>query len=160
MLGAMMMCDIHFKVVKMNTLIGSWALLHCKLVDVHGEELVDPFADAFGRIMYDAAGNMSAQIMKNGYEEIFSCPTQGANGQQIRQAYESYLAYYGKYTIDEVEKIVTHQVVGSLLPSMIGLEIFRKFEFHDADTIVLSNAKPEIFMTTTPITRYLTWQRI
>jgi hypothetical protein len=142
-----------------SSILGTWKLSHCKLFNAAGTELFDPFHDASGLIIYDKNGLMAVQMMSSGHADsikgnIFKAPLE-----LFKQSFENYIAYYGSYTINEKERIVTHNVSGSLWPNMVGTTLSRRFEFKDENTLVLSTVEPEAIATAEPIMRYLTWLR-
>lgn len=141
-------------------IVGAWKLLHCSLVDADGHALVDPLAEATGMLMYDADGHMSVQIMMPGHAEIYSGTLLEASDAEIRKAYESYMAYYGQYVVNESEQIIIHKAIGSTMPNLMGLDMPRRYEIIDKNTMILSNTKPEALVTDIPVIRYLTWVRI
>lgn len=134
--------------------LGSWTLQHCKMLDINGAPQPDPFHGASGVIMYDANGMMAAQIMQHNHErsiigDIFAAPTIN-----VRTAFEGYIAYYGSYRIDEANKAVTHSVLGALWPNMVGMNVIRRFEFKNNNTLILSTLDYETIGSEQPIMRF------
>jgi hypothetical protein len=70
-----------------------------------------------GRIMYDAHGNMAAQLM----------PANTPEGPTV----EGYIAYFATYTIDESKTSVTHHVRGSNIARWVGTDLVRYYAFED-----------------------------
>ena len=56
--------------------------------------------------------------------------------QEVRSAYDGYVAYFGTYRVDEKNSIVTHVVEGSLKPSYTGTDQPRPFKL-DGDDLVI-----------------------
>lgn len=144
----------------LENFVGTWRLLHCKLFNTSGIELVDPLHSASGLLMYTNEGLMSVQIMGPDHENSIKGNMLEASPELFEQSFKNYIAYYGPYNINEKEKIVTHTVLGSLWPNIINKTLLRRFEFKNENTLVLSNVEPETFVTIEPVTRYLTWSRI
>ncbi len=138
-------------------LIGTWKLSHCIALDPSGIEQPDPFHDATGIITYDDKGMMAAQIMKADHGKSITGNIFEATDQSYRQAFEDYIAYFGTYCADEINQIVTHSVIGSLWPNMLGMYISRHFQFNKDNSLTLSPTHPETLANEQPITRYLTW---
>ena len=140
--------------------LGSWKLVHCKLLDIDGVEQFDPFHNASGVIMYDANGLMAAQLMQNGHENVVKGNLFNESPEVFKKAFTNYIAYYGLYHIQEDEKIITHSVLGALWPAMVATKLSRRFEFKDNNTMVLSTMDYETNASEKPIMRYLTWSRV
>jgi len=120
-------------------LIGSYKLVWYLSYDQNGAETKLPYSA--GQISYDAAGRMSAQLMRSDGET----PTNPAQG---------YVAYFGRYEIDAAQKIVTHLVEGSVTANMVGRAMPRHFEFSpDGETLFLSTK------TGDRVTGRLRWDR-
>ena len=72
----------------------------------------------------------------SGYEQ--------ATPEEIKAVYDGYFAYFGTYTVDEDEGIVTHHVQSSKRPSYVGTHQKRLFEMMSRSRfgfVVCSNAK-------------------
>ena len=76
--------------------------------------------------MYDAEGNMAAQLMRPGRPvHAAATPTEAERA----ASYGSYVAYYGRYSIDETTAKVTHHVEGALNPNWPKTDLVRYWEF-------------------------------
>ena len=86
-----------------------------------------------GRITYDAAGRMSAQLMKPGRKSSIASGVSYVNGRgtdaEIREAVEGFVAYYGTFEVDEKAGEVVHHVEAGLVPSWVGTDLRRKYQF-------------------------------
>jgi len=105
-------------------LVGTYKLVSYESYDQNGAATRLPYA--VGQIAYDAAGRMSAQLMRDGRSKL---PTPQASDAERAAAYSSYIAYFGHYTIDPDKRTVTHHVEGALSPNMVGSDLLRYFEF-------------------------------
>ncbi len=141
-------------------LVGSWKLLNCKQFDSNGLPEKDPFQDASGMIIYDSDGMMSAHLMRSDHKSNLSNDIHQTSLESFKSLCESYIAYYGHYSINNDKNIVTHHVIGALWPSLIGEKLHRRFKFIDDNTLILCNITPEAIGCEKPIVRYLTWQRL
>ena len=52
-------------------------------------------------------------------------------------AFDSYVAYFGSYTIDATAGTVTHHIEGNLAPGRQGTENVRWYEFQGDDRLIL-----------------------
>jgi Lipocalin-like domain len=130
--------------------VGNWRLVTIENYDDKG--VARPGAYTGGRIMYDAAGQMSAQLTRPDRP-----PLPADAGEALRAAaYASYVAYYGAYEIDAVAGKVTHKVEGSLNPNWPKTDLPRYFAFSDGNNTL----KLSIRNDAGRVTGTLTWARI
>ena len=105
-----------------------------------------------GRIMYDAAGNMSAQLMRSNRQRLSTPSTEPERA----AAYASYTAYYGTFTVDPATGTITHHVDGSANPNWVKTDLVRWYAFSaDGHQLMLSLKDAEGRVTGT-----LTWERM
>jgi hypothetical protein len=133
-------------------LVGTWDLVSFVSYEADGSA-IEPFGRAVGRIMYDAAGHMAGQVMRPGRAAIGRGE---ASAEQIRAAYTGYIAYFGRYTVNDSGDVVTHHVAGSLNPGMVGGDQIRRMTF-DGDRLVLEAAVQRRGET---IRQVLTWRKL
>lgn len=130
--------------------VGHWRLLKFENFDEKGVVRLAEYDG--GRISYDAAGNMSAQLMRSNRQRMSSPSTEPERA----AAYSTYTAYYGTYTIDTPAGTVTHHVEGSTNPNWVKTDLVRWYEFSaDGQQLMLSIKNTEGRVTGT-----LTWERI
>lgn len=94
--------------------------------------------DATGLITYDASGFFSAQLMRQNRPEFTSNDMQRSNPDEMKQAFEGYIAYWGRFEVNEEAGILNHLPEGSLFPNWIGTVQPRKIEF-DGPYLTLSS---------------------
>ncbi len=130
--------------------VGNWRLVSFVNIDEKGVATPNPFTG--GRIMYDAAGQMAAQLTYAARPALPPAPTDA----QRAAAYAGYVAYYGAYDLDPATSQVTHRVEGSTNPGWPKTDLVRYFEFSaDSNTLKLSIRNAAGRATGT-----LTWARI
>ena len=130
--------------------IGHWRLVKFENIDENGAARDAGYES--GRILYDEAGNMSAQLMRTGRKRL----SQPSTEPERAAAYASYIAYFGKYTIDPSTNKVTHAVEGSTNPNWVNTDLVRYYEFstdRQQLTLSLRNAEGRV-------TGRLVWQRL
>ena len=126
--------------------IGVWKLVSCESKNKTSGEVRYPFGrNPVGRITYDQAGRMSALLMNPGRLADASCD-------EIREMVTGFTAYLRTFEIDESARTVIHHVRASLIPSWVGTDLRRTYEFSSASQLVLTAA------TDLGTTR-LVWQR-
>jgi hypothetical protein len=137
--------------------IGAWTVVSSEARSETGEVL-RPFGDnPVGMIVYERSGRMSVQIMNPERVQFRSADRASCSGTEAKDALLHYDAYFGTYSVDEVQRVVTHHVVGSLLPNWIGAEQRRSYEF----------SGNRLILTSTPmqyggrqIIGRITWERV
>lgn len=104
--------------------IGCWRLISYQRRGEDGT-VEYPFGErAVGRITYDEAGHVGAQLMQPGRPA-------GA------PSAEGYIAYFGRYEVDEEARTVTHHVAAALRPDWVGTKLVRAYEF-SGDRLILT----------------------
>lgn len=139
--------------------IGTWKLVPSGFNYTYSDgQVAYPFGtDAIGLIIYLPTNYMSAQIMRPGRPPIASGNVNKATPEEMKAAFQGYIAYFGTYEIHAERKIVVHHVQGSYFPNWVGQDLVRLFRFH-------GNL---LTLTTIPVeagnrrrTAELTWERI
>jgi len=130
--------------------IGHWRLVKFENFDEKGVARDAGYEG--GRIMYDALGNMSAQLMRAGRKPL----SQPSTETERAAGYSTFVAYYGRYTIDPATSKVTHAVEGALNPNWVKTDLVRYYEFSaDGRRLMLSLRNAQGRVTGT-----LTWERM
>jgi hypothetical protein len=152
----------HGKVI--DQLVGGWSLASRVTTGADGRVLTDAGLSATpsGILIYDRAGHVAAQLSRPG-RTVAMLPDECREAQQVKgtddtsQTILGYDAYFGTYTVNEKEGIVTHHLESALFPADIGKSIARRFAI-SGDTLTIT------FNTTlrdgTPVTRTLVWTRV
>jgi hypothetical protein len=127
--------------------VGVWKLVSCESKDPASGEIRYPFGKKpIGRITYDAAGRMSAQLMNTERRKVGGAPTRGsrnvmrdATPEEMRSMLAGYMAYFGTYDVDENARTVIHHVQACLIPSWVGNDQRRLYEFSGDQLILTAN---------------------
>lgn len=134
-----------------KSLVGVWEFIDSTMKDINGRELQDPFSNASGNIIYTDTNYMSVQL---------SIPKDNAIDEKLKYE-EGYLAYYGTYSFNESEQIVTHRAMNSNRSELPGKLLKRKVKYHaDRNCISLQNVEPEQVGMELPIYRQLFWRKL
>jgi len=114
-------------------LVGSYRLMAYDNYGRDGAVTKSPYT--IGQISYDAAGRMSAQLMREDRQKMSSPATDAERA----QAYSGFISYFGHYDLDAEKRTVTHHVEGAASPNMVGNALVRHFEFSpDGKSLFLS----------------------
>jgi hypothetical protein len=130
--------------------VGNWRLVSFVNIDEKGATTASRYTG--GRIMYDAAGQMAAQLTFADRPRLSSPATDAERA----SAYAGFLSYYGGYEIDEATAKVTHHVEASTNPNWPSTDLIRYFEFADAGHTLKLSIRNAAGRTTGT----LTWARI
>lgn len=142
-------------------LIGVWRLVSYEMKDKSSGKVTLPYtAKPEGRITYDRAGRMSAQLMRPGRAPLKGkVPQAGAfailaaaSEAELREMTGGFIAYYGTFDVVEAERTIIHHVKGCLLPNWVGTDLRRGYEFEGDRRLTLIADTPKA-------TGRLVWER-
>jgi Lipocalin-like domain len=112
-----------------------------------------------GRLSYDDAGRMFAQLMNPGRRSVGGMSNRGAaaaiadaSADDMREMLNGFNAYFGTYDVDESSRTVIHHLQSALIPSWVGSDQRRKYEFSGRDQLIILN-------TANHAAYRLVWQR-
>jgi hypothetical protein len=139
-------------------LIGTWELLSREDRTSSGVRLVDPSlgSDPIALLLYDRAGHFAAQFMARhrGSMPGDAAVSGALNNSRARGGYD---AYFGTYSVDDVNGTVTQRLAGALSPENVGQVLTRAMTVSgDELTIQLETATA----AGEPIVRTLRWRRV
>jgi hypothetical protein len=132
-----------------SRLVGSWRLVTWVSFDESGRSRPGNYDT--GLVTYDMSGQMSAQLMRAAGRPKDNPTTDATRA----AAYNSYIGYWGPFTLDEAKGTVVHHVVGSSFPHWVGTDQVRYFKLsEDGRTLQLS------VKSGGRVTSILTWARV
>jgi hypothetical protein len=76
--------------------------------------------------------------------------------QDVRSAYAGYIAYFGRYEVNEAQDTVVHHVQGALNPGWVGGHQVRRLRFN-GELLVLSTDVPK---GGAMVRHTLTWEKL
>ena len=135
---------------------GTWRLLECYGKWSDGRISYPYGQEPTGQLIYDGRGQFSGQIVGSGRPTFESRNLLKGTPEEIKSAFEGYIAYYGTYEVNEELSQVTHRVDGSLFPNWIGDVQTRNYEF-EGERLRL-NTMP-IKGSRADLTNTLLWER-
>src|SRR5260221_2938527 len=99
-----------------------------------------------GRVSYDESGRVFAQLMNPGRRSIGGAANRGAasaigtaSAEEMREMLTGFNAYFGTFDIDEPSKTVMHHLQSALIPSWVGTDQRRQYEFSGKDELIILN---------------------
>jgi hypothetical protein len=140
-----------------SSLVGTWRLVSFEARDSKSQRHHPLGHDVSGLLVYDGAGNMSAQVMRND-RPLFAAndPERGTDA-EVRAAFEGHGSYFGTYTMDLARQTVTHHIRGASYPNWIGSDQLRRFKF-DGSRLLLST--PPLLSGGQSLEYMAIWERI
>ena len=114
-------------------LFGAW-----RLVETTSDGQVRPERGAcpLGLITYHESGWMAAQIQPD--RPPVAMAGAEPTGEEAKAALYGYTAYFGSFTVDEINKIITHHRLGSVTPGWRKKpDYLRAYAFEGPDRVVL-----------------------
>ena len=143
-----------------NELIGSWKLLSYIEVPIEGEDSLFPMGkNPYGILLYSADGYMSVQIAKD--ERLFfeSNDKLIATPAEMSSALAGYIAFAGRFKIDNNNAIVSYMIKTSLFPNWKNTVQHRKVDFEGDNILYLKSTEP-ILSNRRFVNSYMTWERM
>jgi hypothetical protein len=138
-----------------NPLLGSWRFAEEQELDSN-DVVINRDTNVDGLLIYAPDGKMNVQLLYKGTRQKIITDTIMKNDgvsshlgfgfntwstEQARTIIDTYDAYFGDYSIDWQNKIVTHTMSGNLRPEKKGTVYKRRFQLNH-DTLLLRDAKP------------------
>jgi hypothetical protein len=135
-----------------NRLAGTWKLVSASSTTSKGEKNDAPYGSGpAGFLTYTAEGRMTSVISYGGRKLL----SVGANAEERAQAFDTFLAYSGRYSLSD-DKVIHHVEVSSI-QNYVHKDLIRNLKFH-GDQIVLIT--PPTLVNGKIQTIELTWQRV
>jgi hypothetical protein len=140
--------------------IGVWKLISGESRDEATGEVRYPWGTKpVGRLAYDDAGRVFAQLMNPGRRSVGGMANRGAaaaiataSAEDMREMLTGFNAYFGTFDVDEPARTVIHHLQSALIPSWVGTDQRRKYEFSGSNQLILFN-------TASQAVYRLVWQR-
>ena len=126
-----------------NRFIGVWTLESFTERSDGTEESTPLGEEPQGLLIYTADGFVSAQLMRAKREPLKTDPWEAEDTGNSADLTEDYIAYCGRYEIDEESSEVIHLPLVALRPNLIHQEQRRSFTFEEEKlTLVTTRRRP------------------
>ena len=123
-----------------ESLRGTWRLVSYERKESPEAPWTHLFGDdPKGYLMYDRTGHMMVEFEKMPPRPQFASGDEPTADEALA-VYRGYVAYFGRYTVDEKARAVTHHVEGSLNPAFFGTDQLRPATLQ-SDRLTLSDGK-------------------
>ena len=141
-----------------DKLVGVWSLVGYTDEQSGCEDQYPLGPSPEGFLIYTADGFVSAQLMKPGRAAFHSPDWHHGTLQEYRESGSGYIAYCGRYEVDEDKATVTHVPSVALLPNLIHRRQCRSIQLSDGRlTLRIANAPVAGGF---PVTSRLEWKRV
>ena len=127
--------------------IGMWKMISGESKDQATGEVSYPWGkNPFGRLLYDQAGRVFVQLMNPGRRSVGGVSNRGAaaaiasaSADDMREMLTGFNAYFGTFDVDQDSGTVIHHLQSALIPSWVGTDQRRRYEFSAADELIILN---------------------
>lgn len=144
----------------MNPLCGTWQLkTFCIERCATGARQAYFSERPSGLLVYEPGGYFSAQIAGSDRPSFASPDPYGGSESQQAACYRTYLAYFGRYEVDEAAGVVKHAVEGALYPVWLGSTQVRHFVLSESARL-LTLSTPPIRVEGQDVVSRLEWLRL
>lgn len=149
-------------------LIGEW-----ELIDMYFEGVTDysnsnpnvihrPMSNSpYGLLIYTKSGYMSAQLGNLNRVKFENPDYRFGKPNEIIEAFNQYIAYTGKYEVNESKNFIVHKVKMSMFPNWIGQNVKRYYSTENiGDEIYLYLKATEIIHNNIAVIPTIKWRKI
>jgi hypothetical protein len=127
--------------------VGVWKLISGESRDEVTHEVSYPWGkNPVGRLAYDDAGRVFAQLMNPGRRSVGGMANRGAaaaiataSADDMREMLTGFNSYFGTFDVDEPARTVIHHLQSALIPSWVGTDQRRKYEFSGSNQLIMLN---------------------
>jgi hypothetical protein len=124
---------------------GTWSLVSIHYVEKDGRK-VEPFGPGpRGMLYFDAGGRFATQVMAANRPRFASNNRMIGTPEENKAVSQGVVAYFGTYTVDEANHVVTLHIEQSSFPNWNGTDQQRSFAFNGDElryTAASSTANP------------------
>ena len=101
--------------------VGGWSLISYEAICSDGR-ILKPYGDTpYGKIIYDADGNLGVLLMASDREKFASGNLARRTPEKAKGAMDKMMAYCGTFAIDDERQTVTHKLEASSFPTLFLL---------------------------------------
>lgn len=115
-------------------LIGAWNLMMWFEITSDGTATLP--SDDIGKLIYTPDGNVSAQIVRRHIGPFRNNDWRRASNAEMATAWQSYFGYFGRYSVDPDQHLVTHHIEGAFFPNLTGTDQVRRYRLQESRLIL------------------------
>jgi len=133
-------------------LVGTWIYVSSTSTRADGSKTDRP--DLKGIVIYTSDGHFAFVSVRTDLPKLASPDRARATAEEARAVVAGSIAYYGTYSINEVDKVLTAKVEGSTYANLIGTDQKRIITSLTADELKFTNPR-----TPAGVTLEFVWKR-
>ena len=133
-------------------LVGTWIYVSSTSTRADGSKTDRP--DLKGIVIYTSDGHFAFVSVRTDLPKLASPDRARATAEEARAVVAGSIAYYGTYSINEVDKVLTAKVEGSTFANLIGTDQKRIITSLTADELKFTNPR-----TAAGVTLEFVWKR-
>lgn len=137
-------------------LTGAWRLESCVARDAKGHARFPLGEQVAGQLIYAAGGQMSAHVARADRRRFVEADAARGTDAEVREAFEGYTGYFGRYTVDPGQQTVRHHVQGASFPNWVATDQVRRYRL-EGNRLALSAT---ITVGGEALEFVLTWHRL
>lgn len=142
-----------------NELIGTWQLLSYIELPIDGGDSRFPMGKSpKGLLIYSPDGHMSVQISASKEMSYQSGDRMNATESEMADRMRGYIAFSGKYTVDNTTASVVYSIHTSLFPNWEKHKQFRKIDFEG--DVLYQKSLEAILSDGQLVQSYITWKKV
>jgi Lipocalin-like domain len=101
-------------------LVGTWKLVSSHNVRNDGSKIDVYGPNANGIVIYTSDGHFALVNMRSDLPKFASNSRDRGTPEEYKAVVQGSIAYFGTYTVNEADKVITAQIEGSTFPNAIG----------------------------------------
>ncbi|MEQ8672661.1 MAG: lipocalin-like domain-containing protein [Aggregatilineales bacterium] len=140
----------------LEQLVGQWRLVVYESRYTDGSVRLPMGEHPNGVLLYTAHDQVSVHMTRHDRQPFIVNDWLGGTDEEVRSAYESYIGYFGHYSVDENAGTVTHHIEGCSFQNWVGQDLVRYFML-ESDLLTLTT--DPVLMGGGERRGYLEWQR-
>ena len=120
-------------------ILGTWMLVAWEQMRPDGSKFQKYGADPRGFHIFERNGRFFAMMARPDLPKIASSDPQKATPEEARKIMAGSIAYYGTFTVDEAERMVTLRMDASTFPNQLGRELPRRIVSLTPNEMIYAN---------------------
>jgi hypothetical protein len=119
------------------TLVGTWRIVrHAPAPGSSDSASLSFGSRPRGYLVYDPTGHVFLQVQDIVHADSVKSRWRDAPDSVLKGLLHGFQAYFGTYTVDSVEQLVTHRIEGELLPRFGSVEVATPYQLR-GDSLIL-----------------------
>ena len=135
-------------------LVGTWKLVSSHTVRNDGSKLDNIGPNPKGTLIYTSDGHFALVNTRSDLPKLASNSRDRGTPEEYKAVVQGSLAYFGTYSVNEADKVITAKIEGSTFPNQVGADDRRIITSLTADELKFTNPA-----STSGATLELVWKR-